>query len=142
MKKIFVLLLLVVSFKVHAQLPVLTKNGTLIDTSILFINVNAGVATRAIALTIFTSTDAPITISANSTVIFPAATLTASRVATINAGVNNGDRIELFNKENGFAWTLVGSPIYYNDGVTALTTVLANTITEAKWLNGKYQITN
>lgn len=142
MKKIFALILLVSTLQSKAQLLLLTKSGVLVDSSVITANLNAAVALRAVSLIIVTTTDAALTINPNSTVIFPAATLTVSRAATITAGVNTGDRIELLNRDVGFAWTLSGSPIYYSDGVTSLTTVLVNTIIEAKWINGKYQITN
>ncbi len=87
------------------------------------------------------ASDADFSISVNTFVYLPAATLTTNRTITIPAGTN-GDQLEFYNNETGFSWNLAGASVYLADGVTLVTSLLANTNTQIRKVSGKWRINN
>lgn len=87
------------------------------------------------------ATDADFTIAVNSIKNLPPATLTANRNITIPAGTN-GDYIEIFNKETGFTWNLIGATVYLADETTTVTSLLYNAPIQIRFVNGKWIVEN
>ena len=87
------------------------------------------------------ATDADFTIAVNSIKYLPAATLSTNRTITIPAGTN-GDVIEIYNNEAGYVWNLAGGAVYLSDGVTTITSLMANTNYEIRKVSGKWRIKN
>jgi hypothetical protein len=87
------------------------------------------------------ATDADFTMSVNTAVYLPTATLTTNRTITIPTG-SNGDRLELLNNEKGFIWNLAGGSVYLSDGVTTLSSLLADTNYIIRKISGKWRILN
>lgn len=87
------------------------------------------------------ATNADFTIAVNSIKYLPAATLSANRTITFPTG-SNGDIIEIYNNEAGFTWNLAGAAVYLSDGVTTVTSLLANTNYIIRKVSGKWRISN
>lgn len=87
------------------------------------------------------ATDADFSIAINSIKYLPSATLSTNRTITIPAG-SNGDYIEIYNNEAGFLWNISGSAIYLADGVTTISSLLANTNYILRKVSGKWRILN
>jgi hypothetical protein len=98
--------------------------------------------TRNFSATQVTSTDANITATFGTTYILPAATLTANRTIDMTALNTAMDYVEIINLEAGFTWSFTGQSVYFADGVTTVTNLLANTNYIIRNINGKLRIIN
>jgi hypothetical protein len=87
------------------------------------------------------ATNADYTAVVNTVKKLPNGVLTANRTITIPAGVN-GQLLDIYNRETAFTWTLAGSPVYYSDETTVVTTLTANTYYSIIYIDGKWTIKN
>ncbi|WP_124019486.1 hypothetical protein [Flavobacterium laiguense] len=87
------------------------------------------------------ATNADFTALVNTSKYLPSATLTANRTITMPVGVD-GNVIEFYNNESGFAWSLAGSLVYLADGITVVAFLYANTNYIIKKISGKWRIAN
>ena len=103
---------------------------------------DAIISTRKFSKTIVIGTNANITAQAGSSYHLPPATLTSNRNIDMSLVNLEGDYIEIFNQEAGFTFTFTGTPVYLSDGLTTVTTLLAETNYLIRFINGKLRILN
>lgn len=111
-----------------------TINGTSFDGT-------ANITIVSASPSVVVATNAAISAAVKTIYYLPAATLSVSRVITMPTGAE-GDPIRIYNNETGFAWTISGSAIYLSDGVTTVTTLLADTNYNLEYVNGKWRVLN
>jgi hypothetical protein len=86
-------------------------------------------------------TDANVNMVANGVIFLPPATLTQNRNIVIPSGTD-GNFMEIYNEEAGFQWIPTGQPMYYSDGVSTVSALVANTNYLIKFKAGKWRILN
>lgn len=87
------------------------------------------------------ATNANLTVAAGTAYHLPSGTLTANRTINVSALTTAADFVEIYNNETAFTWTFTGATVYLSNE-TAVTTLLANTNYQLRFIDGKIRIIN